>query len=227
MTDFYLHYDVFTKEISDLEKIIRNELNVYKEKCTGNESTIDLENNIKALLKQHKEKVSKLKTAYIKKNVPGGIPDATIDKRQGDIQQLEINNGNFEKTFTNLEKEKYRCKNVITEDYSQKEEYKNLTTGEIMVLEKKKLADQEDRIDQIANDVKQGQVLAKNAGHVMKEQNKRLDQINEDIERTDQKMNTLTGRFERYVAGTSMCKMISIILVETAIAIVLIVLFLD
>ena len=227
MTDFYLNYDVFTKEISDLEKIIRNELNVYKEKCTGNESTIDLENNIKALLKQHKEKVSKLKTAYIKKNVPGGIPDATIDKRQGDIQQLEINNGNFEKTFTNLEKEKYRCKNVITEDYSQKEEYKNLTTGEIMVLEKKKLADQDDRIDQIAIDVKQGQQLAKNAGHVMKEQNKRLDQINEDIERTDQKMNTLTGRFERYVAGTSMCKMISIILVETAIAIVLIVLFLD
>jgi chromosome segregation ATPase len=227
MTDIYLNYDVFTKEVSDLEKIIRDELNVYKQKCTGNESTIDLESNIRALFKQHKEKVSKLKTAYNKKNVPGGIPDATIDKRQGDIQQLEINYGNLEKTFNNLEKEKYRFKDVITEDYSQKEEYKNLTTGEIMVLEKKKLADQDERIEQITNDVIEGQKLAKHAGHVIKEQNKKLDQINEDIERTDQKMNTLTGRFERYVAGTSMCKMISIILVETAIAIILIVLFVD
>lgn len=227
MTDIYLNYDVFTKEVSDLEKIIRDELNVYKQKCTGNESTIDLENNIRALLKQHKEKVGKLKTAYNRKNVPGGIPDATIDKRQGDIQQLEINYGNLEKTLTNLEKEKYRCKDVITEDYSKKEEYKNLTTGEIMVLEKQKLADQDERIDQITNDVIEGQKLAKHAGHVIKEQNKKLDQINEDIERTDQKMNTLTGRFERYVAGTSMCRMISIILIETAIAIVLTVLFVD
>ena len=227
MTDIYLNYDVFTKEVSDLEKIIRDELNVYKQKCTGNESTIDLESNIKALLKQHKEKVSKLKIAYNRKNVPGGIPDATIDKRQGDIQQFEINYGNLEKTFSNLEKEKYRFKDVITEDYSQKEEYKNLTTGEIMVLEKQKLADQDERIDQITNDVIEGQKLAKHAGHVIKEQNKKLDQINEDIERTDQKMNTLTGRFERYVAGTSMCKMISIILIETAIAIILTVLFVD
>ena len=132
----------------------------------------------------------------------------------------------MEKAFLGTQNEKYGFKNFITEDYSQKEEYKNMSNDEMMALEKKRLDKQEERLDEICVDVKKGQVLAKNAGKVMKEQNKKLDQINEDIERTDERMNTLTGRFEKYVAGTSMCKMIFIMIIEIVIGILAIVILL-
>ena len=82
------------------------------------------------------------------------------------------------------------------------------------------MSDQDEKLEEITLDVKKGTQLAKNAGHVMKEQNKQLDQINEDIDRTKERMDTLTGRFERYVAKFSMCKMIFIIVIELAIAVV-------
>ena len=224
--DIYLKYDLFTKEVEDLEKDIRQEITTYKQKCSGNELTIDIENSIKNHLKQYKDLVNKLQTAYVRKNVPGGIPDTTIDKRQKQIQGFEHNHTNMEKAFLGTQNEKYGFKNFITEDYSQKEEYKNMSNDEMMALEKKRLDKQEERLDEICVDVKKGQVLAKNAGKVMKEQNKKLDQINEDIERTDERMNTLTGRFEKYVASTSMCKMIFIMIIEIVIGILAIVILL-
>ena len=88
-----------------------------------------------------------------------------------------------------------------------------------MMLEKNKIKKQDERLDEITLDVKKGTQLAKNAGHVMKEQNKQLDQINEDIDRTKDRMNTLSGRFERYVASYSMCKMIIVLIIELIIAV--------
>ncbi len=217
--DYYIKYDTFTSEINELEKTIRTELSAYRQKTSGQESTIQQENKIKGLFKEYKDKINNLSNAYIQKNVPGGVPQAAIIKRQGDIEQFKINCKELEKSYNNLENERYRFKDGITEDYYNKEEYKNMSTGELMMLEKNKIKKQDERLDEITLDVKKGTQLAKNAGHVMKEQNKQLDQINEDIDRTKDRMNTLSGRFERYVASYSMCKMIIVLIIELIIAV--------
>ena len=131
----------------------------------------------------------------------------------------------MDKDYKNVEENKYKFKNEIQEDYSQKEEYKNMTTGELMVVQKNKLKDQDKQIDDITLDVKKGTQLAKNAGHVMQEQNKQLEQMNQDIDRTKDNMNKLTGRFESYVAKFSMCKMITILIIELIIGAVIIILY--
>ena len=225
--EYYMHYDKFATEMKDLDKLLRQEINYYKQKSKESGSTIEIENKIKDLFKQYKDLYNKLDTAYSKKNIPGGMPDTTINKRQGEIQKFEINYNDLEKEFKSTENDKYRFKNNITEDYSKKEEYQNMTTGEIMSLEKKKLQNQDEQLDEIALEVTKGTKLAKNAGHVIKEQNKQLDQMNEDIDRTKDKMDKLTVRFQQYVAKFSMCKMIILLIFELAIAVVFGILFLN
>ena len=218
--EYYTKYDDFTKEIKSLNKSIRDQISGFKQKTGDNTSTLQYENQIKNTLSKYKDLLNNLQNAYSTKNIPGGIPQKTIDLRQKEIQQFGIDYDELEKSYKETENEKYRFKDLITEDYSKKEEYKNMSTGELMVLEKKKLSNQDERLDEITLDVKKGTQLAKNAGHIMKEQNKQLDQMNEDIDRTKERMNTLTGRFERYVAKFSVCKMIIIIIIEVVIAVV-------
>ena len=62
--------------------------------------------------------------------------------------------------------------------------------------------------------------MAKHTGNVLKEQNKKLEQINEDLDRTEEKMNKLTNRFKTYASNLSWCKLIFIILIELAIGLV-------
>ena len=75
-----------------------------------------------------------------------------------------------------------------------------------MKLEKRKLKIQDERMDEIIFDVKKGTILAKNSWHVMKEQNNQLAHIIGDIDRIKDRMNTLSGRFEKYKASYSMLK---------------------
>ena len=148
------------------------------------------------------------------------MSDLVIDSRQKEINEFEISHNKMGKSFNNIQTNKYAYKDRITEDYTKKEEYKDMSTGEIMQLQKDKIRDQDARLDEITLDVKKGTQLAKNAQNVIKEQNKQLDQMNEDIDRTKEKMNSLTARFKNYVAKHSVCKMIIILLIELGIAIV-------
>lgn len=221
---YYTNYKEYVAQINDLDKKIRQGLTTFKQQ-SGKGPTLQIEAEIKDLLKQYKELYTNLETAYSRRNVPGGFPELTIDERQKEIQKFGINYNDMDKDYKNVEENKYKFKNEIQEDYSQKEEYKNMTTGELMVVQKNKLKDQDKQIDDITLDVKKGTQLAKNAGHVMKEQNKQLEQMNQDIDRTKDNMNKLTGRFESYVAKFSMCKMITILIIELIIGAVIIILY--
>ena len=221
---YYTNYKEYVTQINDLEKKIRQGLTTFKQQ-SGKGPTLQIEAEIKDLLKQYKELYTNLETAYSRRNVPGGFPELTIDERQKEIQKFGINYNDMDKDYKNVEENKYKFKNEIQEDYSQKEEYKNMTTGELMVVQKNKLKDQDKQIDDITLDVKKGTQLAKNAGHVMQEQNKQLEQMNQDIDRTKDNMNKLTGRFESYVAKFSMCKMITILIIELIIGAVIIILY--
>jgi chromosome segregation ATPase len=221
---YYTNYKEYVSQINDLEKKIRQGLTTFKQQ-SGKGPTLQIEAEIKDLLKQYKELYTNLETAYSRRNVPGGFPELTIDERQKEIQKFGINYNDMDKDYKNVEENKYKFKNEIQEDYSQKEEYKNMTTGELMAVQKNKLKEQDKQIDDITLDVKKGTQLAKNAGHVMQEQNKQLEQMNQDIDRTKDNMNKLTGRFESYVAKFSMCKMITILIIELIIGAVIIILY--
>ena len=221
---YYTNYKDYVTQINDLEKKIRQGLTTFKQQ-SGKGPTLQIEAEIKDLLKQYKELYTNLETAYSRRNVPGGFPELTIDERQKEIQKFGINYNDMDKDYKNVEENKKKYKNEIQEDYSQKEEYKNMTTGELMAVQKNKLKEQDKQIDDITLDVKKGTQLAKNAGHVMQEQNKQLEQMNQDIDRTKDNMNKLTGRFESYVAKFSMCKMITILIIELIIGAVIIILY--
>ena len=225
--EYYMNYQKYVDDIKNLEKTINQELTTFKSKTGGKELTIQLENQIKGHLKEFKDLQTSMSTAYSRKNVPGGMPELTIDKRQKEIQQFEITYNEMDKNYRSIENERYRFKNEITEDYSQKEEYKNMSAGELIMVQQNKLKEQDDQIDDIVLEAKRGQQLARNAGHVMKEQNKQIEQINEDIDRNKENMDKLTGRFERYVAKFSMCKMIMTLIIEALIAAVCIIFILD
>lgn len=218
--NYYTEYRDFCRELDDIQKTIKNELLAYKSKMNNDSVTIDIEKNIKNLLQHYNELKNNLSEAYSGRNAPSGYPLKELDKRQKEIQQFGFNYEKLQKEYKSLENEKYRFKGEINEDYSQKEEYKYLNTGELLTLEKNKLNNQDEKLESITLDVKKNTQLAKYTGHVLKEQNKKLEQINEDIDRTEEKMNKLTNRFKTYASNLSWCKLIFIILIELAIGLV-------
>ena len=218
---YYTKYRDFSGELDDIEKKIRKKLVQFKKKIKEEGITIEIEKNIKSLLNEYKDLKERLETAYDNRNLPPGFPFKELDKRQKEIQQFGFNYENMEKEFNMQLNEKYKFKGKITEDYSQKEEYKFMGGDELMTLEKNKLKNQDEKLEGITLEVKKNTTLATNVKHVLKDQNKKLEQINEDIERTNDKMNTVTNRFKNYASNISWCKMITILVFEIAIALVI------
>ena len=205
-------------EISNLEKEIQKQLTDYKSKANGGNQTINDENKIKKSFSNFEEKLNNLQTAYHNRNAPSGFPSSTLDQRQKQLQQFRINFDNMRRQYNDIENKKYIYKDKITEDYMQKEEYKGYGTGELLSLQKKKLGEQDERLEEITLDVKKNTVLATNVGHVIKEQNKHLDEINEDMDVTQERMKTLTGRFKNYAKRQSWCCLVWILILELGIA---------
>ena len=77
-------------------------------------------------------------------------------------------------------------------------------------------------IDDITLDVKKGRVLAKEAGHIIEDQNKQLDSLQEDIDRLDSRMQRdFIKRIENYVAKQSGCCIFIVLILELAAAAVI------
>ena len=225
--NYYTEYRDYCIDLSDTEKKISEELSSYKQKIKEGSNTIELENKIKKLLQYYKTTQNNLEEAYTGINIPSGYPQKELDKRQKEIQQFGFNYERMSKEYNNYENERYKFKNEITEDYTQKEEYKYMSSGELMALEKKKLNNQDEQLESITLDVKKNTELAKHTKHVLKEQNKKMEQISEDMERTQEKMDRVTDRFKNYASNMSWCKLILIMLFEFGIALVAYILFLD
>jgi len=221
---FYTKYRDFSGNLDDIEKKIRKELLQFKKKIKEEGITIEIEKNIKSLLNEYKDLKEKLEVAYDNQNLPLGFPFKELDKRQKEIQQFGFNYENMEKEFNNQINEKYKFKGGITEDYSQKTEFKFMGEDELMTLEKEKLKNQDEKLEGITLDVKTNTTLATNVKYALKDQNKKLEQINEDIERTNEKMSTVTKRFKNYASKISWCKMITILIIEIAVALLIFVL---
>ena len=152
--DIYKDYRDYISNLSDIEREIRNEFVKFKNKINDDTPTLDLENNIKNLLKKYKGIKDGLEEAYNDRNAPPGYPLKELDKRQKEIQQFKITYEKMEKELSSNVDEKYKFKGQIDEDYSQKEEFKYMTSGELQSLEKQKLNNQDKQLEGITLDVK-------------------------------------------------------------------------
>ena len=203
--EYYSNYKTIINELTEQEKSIRADLESYKSTIDKGANTRDIEDKIKNSLKNFKDTIDKLADAYSTRNAPANMPDNTLSARQTEIKKFEISYNEMSKQSAKLNDDKYSYKDQITEDYRNKEEYKNMGVGELMEVQDKKLQEQEDHLGEIIQDVKKGDAMAKNLTHELKDQNKKIEVINEDMDRVDSRMNKITKRFQNYVAKSSVC----------------------
>jgi chromosome segregation ATPase len=222
------YYSNFKKYIADLtakEKAIRKDLESYREAIGNKDNTIEIEGRLNTDLNNFKELIDQLTNAYSSKNAPANMPENTLDSRQKEIKNFLIQYEELKKDMEKLKDDKYTFKGQITEDYRNKEEYQNMGAGEIVQMQKNKMNQQEEKIGELTNEAKKGIVLAKELNHELKDQNELIQEVSDDIDRVDSRMNKLSKRFEKYVANSSICCIFFVLILEAIIFGVLVYIF--
>ena len=223
--EFYMNFPGIISKQEEASKEIRKKLSNYQQLVNGGGNTISIESDIDRDIKKYKDMVNQLDNAYSNRNAPSQMPGMELDRRQKEIQKLNIEIQEIEKSFKNLQNKKYAFKATADDEaYQQSEEMKSMSNTELHQLQKVKVNEQDKMIDDVILDVKKGRVLAKEAGEIIQEQNKQLDQLQEDIDRLDSRMQRGIKRFENYVSKQSGCCIIIILLLELAAAILIFVL---
>ena len=223
--EFYMNFPGIISKQEEASKEIRKKLSNYQQLVNGGGNTISIESDIDRDIKKYKDMVNQLDNAYSNRNAPSQMPGMELDRRQKEIQKLNIEIQEIEKSFKNLQNKKYAFNGTAGDEaYQQSEEMKSMSNTELHQLQKVKVNEQDKMIDDVILDVKKGRVLAKEAGEIIQEQNKQLDQLQEDIDRLDSRMQRGIKRFENYVSKQSGCCIILILILELAAAILIFVL---
>ena len=215
--EYYSNFKQFLTDLTTKENNIRKDLEAFQTAIGNNENTIEIENRINKELKSLKDLIEQLTEAYSSKNAPPNMPEDTLDARQKDIKKFSTT---YDELFKNLQKirdDKYAFKGQITEDYRTKEEYQNMTAQELVHAGREKMNKQDERLDDIAKDVKKGRVGIKEFDNQVKEQNKLIEQVNEDMDRVDSRMNKLSKRMADYIAKSSTCCLMIFFLLDAVV----------
>ena len=202
------HHTKYKEMLENLEKkkkSITASLGEYKKAIKDNKDSLELGNKIKGDLDNCIKVIGELKDDYKDENLPNGFPQQQAEKRLAEIKGLEISYEEMSKNYIELTNEKLSFKDFITEDYRNKEEYQNKSTEQLQQIQKEKLGEQNEIIDNIIVDTKKGTQIAKNIHHEIGEQNKVIGQISQDMEMVDTRMNKLTKRFNEYTKKSSTC----------------------
>ena len=219
--EVYLNYGGYMDKIGEEKKEAREKLSKFQQAAQNGENTVGIETQIEQDIKNLKQKHSQLDNAYSNRNAPSHIPGAELDRRQKEIQQLHIDIQGIEKSFKNLQTQKYAFKGQNDGQYQQTEEMKTMSNSELMQYQKQKIKNQDEQIDEITLDVKKGRVLAKEAQHIMEDQNKQLDKLQEDIDRLDSRFQRGIKRFENYAVQQSGCCITLTLCIELAIGLLI------
>lgn len=215
--EYYSNFKQFLTDLTTKENNIRKDLEAFQTAIGNNENTIEIENRINKELKSLKDLTEQLTEAYSSKNAPPNMPEDTLDARQKDIKKFSTT---YDELFKNLQKirdDKYAFKGQITEDYRTKEEYQNMTAQELVHAGREKMNKQDERLDDIAKDVKKGRVGIKEFDNQVKEQNKFIEQVNEDMDRVDSRMNKLSKRMANYIGKSSTCCLMIFFLLDAVV----------
>ena len=215
--EYYSNFKQFLTDLTTKENNIRKDLEAFQTAIGNNENTIEIENRINKELKSLKDLTEQLTEAYSSKNAPPNMPEDTLDARQKDIKKFSTT---YDELFKNLQKirdDKYAFKGQITEDYRTKEEYQNMSAQELVHAGREKMNKQDERLDDIAKDVKKGRVGIKEFDNQVKEQNKLIEQVNEDMDRVDSRMNKLSKRMLDYIGKSSTCCLMIFFLLDAVV----------
>ena len=215
--EYYSNFKQFLTDLTTKENNIRKDLEAFQTAIGNNENTIEIENRINKELKSLKDLIEQLIEAYSSKNAPPNMPEDTLDARQKDIKKFSTT---YDELFKNLQKirdDKYAFKGQITEDYRTKEEYQNMSAQELVHAGREKMNKQDERLDDIAKDVKKGRVGIKEFDNQVKEQNKFIEQVNEDMDRVDSRMNKLSKRMANYIGKSSTCCLMIFFLLDAVV----------
>jgi chromosome segregation ATPase len=215
--EYYSNFKQFLTDLTTKENNIRKDLEAFQTAIGNNENTIEIENRINKELKSLKDLIEQLTEAYSSKNAPPNMPEDTLDARQKDIKKFSTT---YDELFKNLQKirdDKYAFKGQITEDYRTKEEYQNMTAQELVHAGREKMNKQDERLDDITKDVKKGRVGIKEFDNQVKEQNKLIEQVNEDMDRVDSRINKLSKRLADYIGKSNICYLIIFFLLDAVV----------
>ena len=215
--EYYSNFKQFLTDLTTKENNIRKDLEAFQTAIGNNENTIEIENRRNKEWKSLKDLTEQLTEAYSSKNAPPNMPEDTLDARQKDIKKFSTT---YDELFKNLQKirdDKYAFKGQITEDYRTKEEYQNMSAQELVHAGREKMNKQDERLDDIAKDVKKGRVGIKEFDNQVKEQNKLIEQVNEDMDRVDSRMNKLSKRMANYIGKSSTCCLMIFFLLDAVV----------
>ena len=215
--EYYSNFKQFLTDLTTKENNIRKDLEAFQTAIGNNENTIEIENRINKELKSLKDLTEQLTEAYSSKNAPPNMPEDTLDARQKDIKKFSTT---YDELFKNLQKirdDKYAFKGQITEDYRTKEEYQNMSAQELVHAGREKMNKQDERLDDITKDVKKGRVGIKEFDNQVKEQNKLIEQVNEDMDRVDSRINKLSKRLADYIGKSNICYLIIFFLLDAVV----------
>jgi len=218
--ELYSNFKTVMEDQDKKSKEIRGKISNFQQEATKGTNTVSLESDIQKDIKNLRDKVSELENAYSNRNAPSQIPPNELDRRQKEIQKLNISVQDIDKTFKTIQSQKYAFKGQ-SGDYKPTEEMKGMSNAELIQLQKEKIDQQDKQIDDITMDVKKGRVLAKEAANQLEQQNKQLDQLQEDIDRLDSRFQRGVKRFENYVNKQSGCCIIICLVVELVIALLI------
>ena len=98
--------------------------------------------------------------------------------------------------------------------YYDREEFKNMTNRELLQLQKKKITQQDEQIDELIGVVKKGNITAKELGTEIEKQNVKLEKLDEEIQSTESKMVKTRKKFENFIEKSSFCCLYVVIIVE-------------
>lgn len=223
--EYYTNFKAFIADLTAKEKAIRTDLEAYKTAIGNNDNTIEIEGRLNTDLNNFKELIDQLTNAYSSRNAPENMPESTLDTRQKEIKGFMNQYEELKKDMNKLKDDKYTFKGQITEDYRNKEEYQNMNTQELIQVGKDRLAQQDEQLGEHIKMAKKGIVQVNEIKHELKEQKELINKEMDDMERVDSRMKKLTKRFEKYVANSSICCIMFVLILEAIIFGVLVYVF--
>ena len=223
--EYYTNFKAFIADLTAKEKAIRTDLEAYKTAIGNNDNTIEIEGRLNTDLNNFKELIDQLTNAYSSRNAPENMPESTLDTRQKEIKGFMNQYEELKKDMNKLKDDKYTFKGQITEDYRNKEEYQNMNTQELIQVGKDRLAQQDEQLGEHIKMAKKGIVQVNEIKHELKEQKELINKEMDDMERVDSRMKKLTKIFEKYVANSSICCIMFVLILEAIIFGVLVYVF--
>ena len=99
----------------------------------------------------------------------------------------------------------------------------NLPEGNSLAYQKKKIAEQDELIDNMIGIDKENRKITKEMDSHMTNQMTQMDKVAKDMDKVGGHMDTTNTRFEKYLDNTSYCKLYLLIFVQAAIILYLII----